>query len=343
MRKLGEKRVTRIQAAQVALLPQPQTRTEVSPATDLKPGPPLHLGPAAEKRSATSSTSEHTGKKTRLVPQSPPRQETMQWQSIIGSGLTVRDESPWGTFRKYYDCDLAGPVAVCVRSSGDRGVWAVRQYPIEDTDKILRILRSMRHENLASIRECFRTPELLYTLGGFRPSRSGSYRRLRAGAGSHNVSGSFLIPLTYLPDGQMADSVQFVDGLSYLMANSFYHTSLDCSSVLVNLNGHVKIARIDCCVIRQQGAIQASDLAPVSRIMMELMQKYVKEDGAVGIDNLDRWRSCPAAIEFLCATTSQRLLTQITCRPGNLIGLAWFALISARTFYSYTPGPMKND
>jgi hypothetical protein len=38
--------------------------------------------------------------------------------------------------------------------------------------------------------------------------------------------------------------------------------------------------------------------------MMELMQKYVKEDGAVGIDNLDRWRNCPAAIEFLCATTS---------------------------------------
>jgi hypothetical protein len=37
--------------------------------------------------------------------------------------------------------------------------------------------------------------------------------------------------------------------------------------------------------------------------MMELMQKYVKEDRAVGIDNLDRWRTCPAAIEFLCATT----------------------------------------
>jgi hypothetical protein len=38
--------------------------------------------------------------------------------------------------------------------------------------------------------------------------------------------------------------------------------------------------------------------------MMELMQKYIKEDGAVGIDNLDRWRTCPAAIEFLCALTS---------------------------------------
>ncbi|KAJ5974840.1 hypothetical protein N7481_008547 [Penicillium waksmanii] len=324
MRKLGEKRVTRIQAAQVALLPQPQTRAEVSPVTDLEPGPqPLHLGPAPGKRSITSLTSEYTGKKTRLMPLSPPRQKTMQWQSIIGSGLTVRDESPWGTFRKYYDCDLAGPVA------------------------ILRILRSMRHENLASIRECFRTPELLYTLGDFGP-----------------LVLDHIVVFKAFPDEQELAAImsQFIDGLLYLVANNFHHTSLNCSSVIVNLNGQVKIARIDCCVIRQQGTIQASDLAPVSRIMMELMQKYVKEDGAIGIDNLDRWRSCPAAIEFLCATNSassfeelkelcfprtfsitQRLLTEIPCRPGNLIGLAWFALISARTFYSYTPGPMKND
>jgi hypothetical protein len=51
--------------------------------------------------------------------------------------------------------------------------------------------------------------------------------------------------------------------------------------------------------------------------MMELMQKYVKEDGAVGIDNLDRWRSCPAAIEFLCATTSASTFQELkeVCFP----------------------------
>jgi hypothetical protein len=38
--------------------------------------------------------------------------------------------------------------------------------------------------------------------------------------------------------------------------------------------------------------------------MMELMQKYIKENRAVGIDNLDRWRNCPATIEFLCVTIS---------------------------------------
>jgi hypothetical protein len=38
--------------------------------------------------------------------------------------------------------------------------------------------------------------------------------------------------------------------------------------------------------------------------MIELMQKYAKDDGAVGIDNLERWLACLAAIEFLSAITS---------------------------------------
>lgn len=95
---------------------------------------------------------------------------------------------------------------------------------------------------------------------------------------------------------------------------------------------------------------------------MELMQKYVKDDGAVGIDHPERWRICPAAIDFLSATTSassfeelkkvsslrlkglmflivsqQRFLTEIRSCPGDLMCLVWFALISARTFYSWKP------
>ena len=38
--------------------------------------------------------------------------------------------------------------------------------------------------------------------------------------------------------------------------------------------------------------------------MMELMQKYVKEDGVVGIEDLDRWPSDSAVVDFLSATTS---------------------------------------
>jgi hypothetical protein len=37
---------------------------------------------------------------------------------------------------------------------------------------------------------------------------------------------------------------------------------------------------------------------------MELMQKYVKEDGAVGIDDLHRWNHSSDAVGFLSTTTS---------------------------------------
>jgi len=37
---------------------------------------------------------------------------------------------------------------------------------------------------------------------------------------------------------------------------------------------------------------------------MELMQKYVKEDGAIGIDDLQRWHPGSDAVRFLSATAS---------------------------------------
>lgn len=37
---------------------------------------------------------------------------------------------------------------------------------------------------------------------------------------------------------------------------------------------------------------------------MELMQKYAKADGAVGVDDLRRWPSDSLAVRFLSETTS---------------------------------------
>lgn len=39
---------------------------------------------------------------------------------------------------------------------------------------------------------------------------------------------------------------------------------------------------------------------------MQLMQKYAKDDGAIGLDKLDRWLANSAALKFLSATTSAR-------------------------------------
>lgn len=55
--------------------------------------------------------------------------------------------------------------------------------------------------------------------------------------------------------------------------------------------------------------------------MMELMQKYVKDDGAVGIDDLGRWQACPAAIELLSAITSASSFEELknVCIPPSTV------------------------
>ncbi len=45
------------------------------------------------------------------------------------------------------------------------------------------------------------------------------------------------------------------------------------------------------------------DVRALGKIVMKLMQKYAKDDEAIGIENLDRWSKDFVAVEFLSATT----------------------------------------
>jgi len=59
-------------------------------------------------------------------------------------------------------------------------------------------------------------------------------------------------------------------------------------------------------------------------ILMELMQKYVKDDGAIGVDDLLRWPSNSNAVGFLSETTSAASvaeLMEVSCgaSPGVTI------------------------
>ncbi|KAJ6112291.1 hypothetical protein N7523_002113 [Penicillium sp. IBT 18751x] len=348
MNSNASKRATRVQPSQVALLQQLPPEIEVSPSSDLKSK--SHFVPRSyPNKYPPSSVSEPSGK----VISGSPRALALQASSRTNSDFNVRNESPWDTYKKYYECDLAGTVIVCVRASDGRAARAIRRFSSMESDRILKILRSTNHKNVASVWECFCTSDALYTLGEFDP-----------------LSLDHIVACKAFPEQQQLAAImsQFLEGLAHLVTQGFHHTALDCSSVLMNLNGEVKIARVDCCIPRQTGRVQAKDLAPASRIMMELMQKYVKDDGAVGIDNLERWQACPAAIEFLSAITSASSFEELknVCDPssnfalqlliafqqpfltgtrwclGDLIGLAWFALISARTFYSYTPNSSGN-
>lgn len=44
---------------------------------------------------------------------------------------------------------------------------------------------------------------------------------------------------------------------------------------------------------------------------MELMQKYAKDDGAIGIENLNRWPANSTAVKFLSMTTSAESVEEL--------------------------------
>ncbi|KAL6229548.1 hypothetical protein BDW75DRAFT_235125 [Aspergillus navahoensis] len=231
--------------------------------------------PQSNGRLTKRSTSPSFPEPGRKILRGPPRALTLskvdEAGEAAGSDPVVRHEAPWETFKKSYDCDLAGKVTV------------------EDADKILRILRSIHHPNVASVLECFRTPDGLYTIGRFYP-----------------LTLDHIIACKAFPNDQQLAAImsQFVDGLSYLVSNNLHKPSLDSSDILMNLEGNIQIARLDSFSERPPGRIQESDLFPVARVLMQLMQKYAKDDGAIGLDKIDRWPANSAALEFLSATTS---------------------------------------
>ncbi|KAL4801662.1 hypothetical protein BDV18DRAFT_71497 [Aspergillus unguis] len=299
------------------------------------PSPPSPPSQPCEPRSNVLAEGSPRKKPRGKIIRGSPKAFTLAKISELGHNASsephVWDESPWSTYRVSYECDLAGPEYVCVRRSGSRAVRAIHQYPSEVADKILQILRDTRHENVVSALGCFRTPQALYTLGIFYPLTLGHVVACKA-----------------FPDQQQLAAImtQVLNGFSYLIDHDLQHNSLDCSAILMNMEGEIQIARLDHFSARPPGKVQPKELFSIASVMMELMQKYVKGGGAVGVDNIERWPTDSAAVDFLSATTSassmeglkkHRLLTETNWSRHDLVGLAYFALISARTFYSYKP------
>ncbi len=61
-------------------------------------------------------------------------------------------------------------------------------------------------------------------------------------------------------------------------------------------------ANQECC--RTTNGPDTTDVRAVGYIAMELMQKYAKDDGAIGIENLNRWPANSTPVRFLSMTTS---------------------------------------
>lgn len=74
-------------------------------------------------------------------------------------------------------------------------------------------------------------------------------------------------------------------------------------------NADCATANLECCQLADKS--HPSDVRAVGYITMELMQKYAKEDGAIGIDNLNRWPADSEAVKFLSMTTSAASIEQL--------------------------------
>ncbi|KAH2667019.1 hypothetical protein KXW53_007269 [Aspergillus fumigatus] len=95
--------------------------------------------------------------------------------------------------------------------------------------------------------------------------------------------------------------LQVLDGILHLLESGFEHESLTCSNTLLGQDGVIQIAALEHCVKRQSNQSQEKTRRALANITMLLMQKYLKPDGVVGIDNT-RWQADP--ILFLSATQS---------------------------------------
>ena len=90
---------------------------------------------------------------------------------VLGSGslsqsLVVRNESPWETFKPVFSCQLVGTVIIATRRSYSRPSRpvAIREYPTEDTDRILHRFRYIKHKNILTARECYTGKDFLHAL-----------------------------------------------------------------------------------------------------------------------------------------------------------------------------------
>jgi hypothetical protein len=82
---------------------------------------------------------------------------------------------------------------------------------------------------------------------------------------------------------------------------------------------YTEVANQECCSVVDQSGM--CDIKSIGYITMELMQKYAKDDGAIGIENLNRWRMDSDAVKFLSTTTSAGSFAEL--RRVSTI-LAWW-------------------
>ncbi|KAH9204407.1 kinase-like domain-containing protein, partial [Leptodontidium sp. 2 PMI_412] len=203
--------------------------------------------------------------------------------------LSITYESPWKSLRSDYELNLGGFVIIASDRGNDRDSFIVKRFSDPDMASKLRMLQRIRHVNFLSVLQRFSFEDSYYAV-------------------FDHISISLAHIVTsppYLRICELAAILfQILGAVSYLEKQKLEHGSLNCSNILLSPQGVIKITYQETCRDITSTQPRLADVRAIGYIAMELMQKYHKDDGAIGLEDFSRYPSDSDAVDFLAATTS---------------------------------------
>ncbi|KFY32537.1 hypothetical protein V493_00088 [Pseudogymnoascus sp. VKM F-4281 (FW-2241)] len=242
---------------------------------------------------------------------------------------TIKWESPWDSFREHYKLNFGEFVSVASNRAYPHDLFIVKRLKGPDYARDVRLLRTVRHNNFHDMLECFSFEGAYYAVFEHVPISLAHVAKSPP----------------FLTEVELAAILgQILKGLAYLALKGLEHGSLSCSNILLDTDGNIKIAGQERCqelASSDQG--HSRDIRALGNITMELMQKYTKDDGAIGVDDLERWPSDCNAVGFLSMTTSATSVDKLVQHPllqcdWDKVDLKWiteFAAVTTHIGYSY--------
>ncbi|CDM38392.1 Protein kinase-like domain [Penicillium roqueforti FM164] len=235
----------------------------------------------------------------------------------IATVLIVRQESPWDTYREVITYQIAGKVTIATRRTRPSRMVAIRTYPQETARRLIHRFGRLEHTNVLSLYECYMHDDLAFFLVDDLPLTL-----------AHVVA----VPSVYPSEAELGSIIcQILDGARYLALSGLAHQYLACDDILLGIDG---ILKIDCTPDQSEAAY----VAALPFITMRLMQKYDKDKGIIGVNDLDRWPIDSAAVGFLSATETAGSIKSLRNQPllagkhrpcDDLVVLARAALLSS--------------
>ncbi|KAJ6093637.1 hypothetical protein N7499_002968 [Penicillium canescens] len=250
----------------------------------------------------------------------------------IASVLIVRQESPWDTYRKVITYEIAGKVTIATRRTRPSRMVAIRTYRRQNAQRLIHKFGRLEHRNVLTLHECYMHDELAFFLVDDLPLTL-----------AHVV----ITPTLYPSEAELGSIIfQILDGACYLALFGLAHQSLACNEILFGIDGTIKIASLEFCVDCTSQQSEAAYIAALPSITMRLMQKYDKDEGVVGVNDLERWPIDSAAVDFLSATETAGSIDFLRNQPllaakhrprDDLVILARAALLSCSVNCVYSP------